>query len=146
VLNSTQQDSNYTEQYPVDFGASGTNASVRDVTVSVEDIPDGVNLQLQLRTPYKIYSGRNLDLSEGTQTFSLRTRNLASFEIRFVSSRAGGDGNWTVNSYEVAYSNALERGATLPPRGDVDAETQVLPFVDASGSVSPSVLEVRTWN
>lgn len=138
VLNTTADLASYNQSYSVD------DVAVTRAIVSGVDRPEDVFVDFQIDTPRNSNSFR---LSNGTQVFRFDTSLTDSFEVKFQSQRtAGGDGNWTVDSYKVFYGNALEKGATLPPRADVDTETRVLPFADANITVSPSVLEVRTWS
>ena len=139
VLDTAEDSASYNQTYKVG------NAAVTRAVVSGVDRPEDVLLEFQIDTPNGV-SARTVE--NGTQVFRFDTGLVESFEARFELSRTSpdADGNWTVDSYQVSYGNALDRGATLPPRGDVDTETQVLPFVDVNGSISSSVLEVRTWN
>jgi len=138
VLDTAEDSASYNQTYNVE------SAAVTRAVVSGVDRPEDVLLEFQIDTPNGV-SARTVE--NGTQVFRFDTGLVESFEARFESSRTNqADGNWTVDSYQVSYGNALDRGATLPPRGDVDTETQVLPFVDVNGSISSSVLEVRTWN
>lgn len=137
VLDSAAGSALYNETYTTG------GAPVSRVTVSGVERPEDVLLELRVETPRGTYSR---SVSNGTQSFALNTGVVDSFELRLRSRRAGGDGNWTVDSYSVFYGSAFEKGATLPPRGDVDTETQVLPRIGPNGTFSPSVLEVRTWD
>lgn len=139
VLDTAEDSASYNQTYSVE------NAAVTRAVVSGVERPEGVLLEYQIDTPSGV-SARSVE--NGTQVFRFDTGLVESFEARFESSRTSpdADGNWTVDSYTLYYGNAIDKGATLPPRGDVDTETQVLPFVDVNGSISSSVLEVRTWN
>nr|EGQ40188.1 MAG: hypothetical protein J07AB56_09160 [Candidatus Nanosalinarum sp. J07AB56] len=144
ILNSTQENSRYIEQHTPDIGPTNRDGSVRQITVSVKDLPDGIDLDLQLDTPSNFYG--DFDLSEGEQSFGFRTDLVDSFKVRFVSSREGNpDGNWTIDSYEVVTRNTIDRGSILPPKGKVDARTQPLLFLKPNGTLTTSVAEVRTW-
>jgi hypothetical protein len=136
VLDTAADSASYTQSYSVD------SAAVTKVTVSGVQLPEGVLLELGLETRDRDFTRT---VSNGTQVFRFDTGPAESFEISLESSRTGGDGNWTVGSYEALYGNALRRGANLPPRQDVDVETEVLPLLQPNGTVSASVLRVRTW-
>jgi hypothetical protein len=139
VLNTTDDQASYTRSYTID------SAAVTRAVVSGVDRPEGVLLTFGIDTPSTSEDVKTVE--NGSQVFRFDTGSVNSFDASFESSRdQGSEGNWTVGSYQVFYGNALERGATLPPRGDIDTETQVLPSADTDGSITTSVLEVRTWN